>query len=79
MKTLMFHESFLLSFYTCFIYLFSDCGPGFDTSANPLFRDSTYSNYRNSTVFDSAYSIRCHRVSVPLEHSAGTVHLQYVT
>jgi len=47
-------------------------------SANPLFRDSTYSNYRDSTVFDSAYSIRCHRVPVPREHSSDTVRLQYV-
>jgi len=47
-------------------------------SANPLFRDSTYSNYRNSTVFDSTYSIRCHRIPVPWEHSSDTVHLQYV-
>jgi len=48
------------------------------TSANPLFRDSTYSNYHNSTVFDSTYSICCHMVPVPWEHSSDTVRLQYV-
>jgi len=48
------------------------------TSANPLFQDSTHSNYCNSTVCDSAYSIHCHRVPVPQEHSTDTVHLQYM-
>ena len=56
----------------------SECDNGQTTSANPLFQDSTYSNYRNSTVFDSAYSIRCHRVPVPREHSSDIVRLQYV-
>ena len=46
-------------------------------SANPLFRDSAYSNYHNSTVFDSDYSIRYHRVPVPRESSADTARLQY--
>jgi len=48
------------------------------SSANPLFQDSTDSNYHNSTVFDSAYSTRYHRVPVPQEPSTDTVHLQYV-
>ena len=30
------------------------------------------------TALDSAYSIRCHRVPVPWEHSTDTVRLQYV-